>query len=107
MTSCRSPLRAGPPRVIGFRSTTAEGLSLITSDGATTRQLSKGEWLAHRWSVDAMTRDLGPAMFVPWGLSINPVPLRGLSVGPGGKTLATSINRTQGDLWLLEGFNRQ
>jgi len=43
--------------------------------------------------------DLGPASTA--------FAFRGFSLAPDGKRIATSIVNTKGDLWLLEGFNKQ
>ncbi len=113
---------------------TSQGLELISADGQNTRVLAKGEWLIHGWNREGSqiiavrqseqrrlllamldvrtgrettTRDLGPSPFSPWTVILFPTPLRGFSLVPDGKSFATSILRTQGDIWLLEGFQRK
>ena len=103
---------------------TEQGFELVSPDGKEQRLLTDDQWLAHTWSrdgsevfgiretddlrlalvaVDLHTRkvrtiaDLGPSP--PFN---NPV--RGLSVSSDGRTVATSIIRPRGDLWLLEGL---
>lgn len=113
---------------------TAQGLELISPDGRNTRVLAKGEWLIHGWTLEGSqiiavrqseqrrlllvmldvrtgrettTRDLGPSPFSPWSVLLFPTPLRGFSLAPDGKSFATSILRTQGDIWLLDGFQQK
>ena len=101
---------------------TDRGFELVSPDGKNERQLSDDQWLAHAWSRDGseilgireteqlrlslvavhaatgQTRtiaDLGPSPPVN-----NPV--RGLAVNPSTRTIATSIVRLRGDIWLLD-----
>jgi hypothetical protein len=88
--------------------------------------LSWEQWLVHTWSPDGalvyvvrLTDDLRLEL-VSIDSTASPVRerlladlgpsrpvnnrLKGLSVGPDGRTLVTSVPNMQGDLWLLEGF---
>jgi serine/threonine protein kinase/Tol biopolymer transport system component len=103
---------------------TAQGFVLVSPDGGQQRVLSDDEWLVHTWSRDgsdvfgiresenlhlllvtvnvrtAQTRvlaDLGPSPPVN-----NPV--KGFSLDAEGRTIATSMVRPRGDLWLLDGL---
>ena len=104
---------------------TEEGFVLVDADdGKNQRLLSDDQWLVHTWSPDGLKvfgiretddrrlslvavdadsgkvrtiSDLGPS--APFN---NPV--KGLTVSPDGRTIATSIIRPRGDLWLLEGL---
>ena len=104
---------------------TEQGSVVVSSaDPRNVKFLSREQWLVHTWSRDgsliyAVTRtdelrlalvsvgirtgterrlaDLGAAPAVN-------NPLKGLTVGPDGRTLVTSMPTMQGDLWLLEGF---
>jgi Tol biopolymer transport system component len=103
-----------------------DGFALVSPDGERTRVLADESWLAHAWSRDGTTifavrhaeeprleliavdvvtgrvrtlaQDLGPA-------PPSSMPLRGLSLGPDGRSLLSSIYRLRGDVWLLEGFD--
>src|SRR5262245_31317242 len=101
---------------------TDRGFELVSPDGKNERLLSDDQWLAQAWSSDGseifgireseqlrlslvavhaatgQTRtiaDLGPSPPVN-----NPV--RGLAVNPSTRSIATSIVRLRGDIWLLE-----
>jgi len=101
---------------------TDRGFVLVSPDGKTERRVSDDQWLAHAWSRDGteifgireteqlrlslvavhaatgQTRaiaDLGPSPPVN-----NPV--RGLAVNPQAHTVATSIVRLRGDIWVLD-----
>jgi Tol biopolymer transport system component len=101
---------------------TDRGFVLVSPDGKTERYVSDDQWLAHTWSRDGAeilgireteqlrlalvavnaatgkTRtiaDLGPSPPVN-----NPV--RGLAVTPDTGTVATSIVRLRGDIWVLD-----
>jgi eukaryotic-like serine/threonine-protein kinase len=103
---------------------TEAGVVLVSPDGATERELSKEQWLAHTWSHDgsqiiavrenedrhlsviaisvnrnkeSTLADLGPSFAFN-----NPV--KGLTLIDGGRMLATSILRPRGDLWVAEGI---
>jgi Tol biopolymer transport system component len=106
---------------------TEEGSWIVSSsDPRNEKMLSREQWLVHTWSPDGalvhgirLTDDLRLAL-VSIDVTVTPVrerPLRdlgpsrpvnnrlkGLSVGPDGRTLVTSVPNMQGDLWLLEGF---
>jgi len=101
---------------------TDRGFVLVSPDGKNERQLSDDQWLAHVWSRDGSEifgiresdqlrlslvavhaatghsrtiADLGPSPPVN-----NPV--RGLAVNPRTRTIATSIVRLRGDIWMLD-----
>lgn len=103
---------------------TQEGITLISPDGATRRVLVEDSWLAFDWTRDGKSLlairndaemrielvkvDVATAAeekIADLGVSppIN-YPFQGLSLAPDGKTLATSVLRLRGDLWLLEGW---
>ena len=106
---------------------TREGLALISPDGTRTRLLSEETWMAHTWSGDgsliygikvddelhlilaAIDTETGDEKFLAdLGRSAPTItPVRGLSMAPDGKSLATSVMRLKGDLWVLEGFNER
>jgi Tol biopolymer transport system component len=100
---------------------TDDGFVLVSPDGKRQRVLSDDHWLAHRWSSDGSRiygireterlrlslvalepgtgharaiADLGPSPPVN-----NPV--KGLSIGEGGRTIVTSLVRLRGGLWTL------
>jgi eukaryotic-like serine/threonine-protein kinase len=100
---------------------TDEGFVLVSPDGKRQRGLSDDHWLAHTWSSDGSRiygireterlrlslvaldpgtghahaiADLGPSPPVN-----NPV--KGLSVGEGGRTVVTSLVHLRGGLWTL------
>jgi serine/threonine protein kinase len=103
----------------------ADGLSLISPDGAVERKISDQTWLAHAWvqsgqeilavresddyrlqlvSIDiadgrerVISDDLGPT---PPTMT----PLQGFSASPDGSSVLTSIARAKGDIYLLDGF---
>jgi serine/threonine protein kinase/Tol biopolymer transport system component len=103
---------------------TEAGIVLVSPDGRNERELSKEQWLVHAWSPDGskilgikqtdelrlslvaitvkakretVLADLGPSFAIN-----NPV--KGLTLMAGGTTVATSIVRPRGDLWLAEGI---
>jgi len=104
---------------------TEQGSMVVSaSDGRNDKRLSTEQWLVHTWApagsaIYAIRRtddirlalvsieirsekerilaDLGPSPAVN-------NPLKGLSVGPDGRTLVTSMPTMQGDLWIAEGF---
>ena len=103
---------------------TEQGFVLVSPDGRQQKVLSDDQWLVHAWSrdgsevfgiresenlrlslvaVNAQTKkarvlaDLGPSPPVN-----NPV--KGFSLGADGRSIATSIVRLRGDLWLLDGL---
>jgi eukaryotic-like serine/threonine-protein kinase len=104
---------------------TDEGSLVVSPDAdGNERRLGLEQWLAHTWSPDGsrvyavqltdsrtlslvaidvrsgrarVLADLGPSPAVN-------NPLKGLSVGPGGRTLVTAMPGMQGDLWVLEGL---
>jgi len=103
---------------------TEQGFVLVSPDGKEQRVLSDDQWLVHTWSRDGSeilgirgTEDLRLSVV---GLDVRtararvladlgpspPVnnPVKGFSLGADGRTIATSIVRLRGDLWLLEGL---
>jgi Tol biopolymer transport system component len=103
---------------------TAQGFVLVSPDGGQERLLSDDQWLVHTWSRDGsevfgiresenlrlslvavnvrtakarVLADLGPSPPVN-----NPV--KGFSLDAEGRTIATSMVRLRGDLWLLDGL---
>lgn len=103
---------------------TLEGMTLVSSDGREQRILTEETWLAHEWSTDGSkifalkvgeSLDIVLIVFDPGDgreevlQSLGPVPpmnhpVYGLSLAPDGRSLATSVAKLRGDLWLLEGF---
>jgi Tol biopolymer transport system component len=101
---------------------TDRGFMLVTPDGKTERQLSEDQWLAHEWSHDgseifgireseqlrldlvAVRADTGRTRTIADLGPSPPVnnPVRGLAINPDGHTIATSIVRLRGDIWLLD-----
>ncbi len=97
---------------------------LVSPDGTEERELSQHQWLAHTWSADgsrifgiretddlrlalvALAADTGKEMMLadlgPSFAFNNPV--KGLTVAADGRSVATSIVRPHGDLWLAEGI---
>jgi Tol biopolymer transport system component len=100
---------------------TEQGFVLVSPDGKEERVLSDDQWLVHTWSQDGsevvgiretedlrlslvavgartgksrVLADLGPSPPVN-----NPV--KGFSLSADGRTIATSVVRLRGDLWLL------
>jgi hypothetical protein len=96
----------------------------VSPDGKKQRLLTEEQWLVHSWSpagdevfgiretedlrlalvaVDVRAAnvrtiaDLGPSP--PFN---NPV--KGLTVSPDARTIATSVMRSRGDLWVLDGI---
>jgi Tol biopolymer transport system component/tRNA A-37 threonylcarbamoyl transferase component Bud32 len=103
----------------------AEGLLIVAaSDGRRQKRVSGDGWLAHAWSFDGKeiyaireTDDLHLALVavdVATGrekilsdLGASPPvnnQVKGLSLGPDGRTLVTGIARMRGDIWLLQGI---
>ncbi|HYT68159.1 MAG TPA: protein kinase [Vicinamibacterales bacterium] len=103
---------------------TASGVVLVSPDGRNESELSNEQWLVHTWSRDGsevlgiketddlrlslvalkvetkterILADLGPSF------AFNN-PIKGLTLMPGGRAVATSIVRSRGDLWLAEGI---
>ena len=103
---------------------TRNGVVLVSPDGRDDRDLSPQQWLAHTWSEDGSAilavreteelrlslisiqvktknertiADLGPSFAVN-------NPIKGLTLMPDGHTVATSIIRPRGDLWMAEGI---
>jgi hypothetical protein len=100
---------------------------LISPDGSRQRSLYPGQFLVHTWSTDGtevlgieesddlrlelvaiavsngerrVVRDLGPSP--PANNQV-----KGLSLSPDGRTLATSMVRLHGDLWMLSGLHKR
>jgi Tol biopolymer transport system component len=105
---------------------TTTGFMIVSPDGRMSQPLGNGGWLVHTWALDGRRIygvRLSPelhleliAVDVPGGsehilrdLGVSPPvnnPLKGLSVGPDGRTLITSMVQRRGDLWLVEGLRR-
>jgi serine/threonine protein kinase len=101
---------------------TDHGFVLVSPDGKHERQLSDDQWLAHTWSYDgseifgvreseqlrlslvAVRADTGQTRTIADLGPSPPVnnPVRGLAVNPDARTIATSIVRLRGDIWLLD-----
>ena len=119
-----SPIN-GPGAWITWES--REGLVLVSPDGSHQRRLYGGQLLVHAWSRDGrevlgieesddlrlelvsiavatserrVVRDLGPSP--PANNQV-----KGFSVSPDGRTIATSMVRLRGDVWLLSGLHRR
>jgi hypothetical protein len=100
---------------------------IVAADGSEARHVYDGQFLAHTWSHDSkeilgieetgerrlvlravpiagaparLVADLGPSP---------PVnnPIKGLSLHPDGRRVATSISHLQGDVWVLSGLRRR
>ena len=105
---------------------TIDGITLISPDGANKRVLLEDSWLTFDWSRDgksiiALRNDVdmhielakvdvatGAATTIA-DLGVSPpamYPFQGLSLAPDGKSVATSLIRLRGDLWLLEGWEK-
>ncbi len=104
------------------------GFVLVSPDGKQERSLTDDHWLAHTWSrdgreifgmrqrddfrlsivaIDTSARGRSPREIADLGIA-PPVnnPVKGLSVGPDGHSLATSmIRQVRGDVWLIEGVH--
>jgi Tol biopolymer transport system component len=108
----------------------ADGIALLSPDGRTQKKVSHGAWLLHGWSSDGtkilgirsgedrrlaftvvevdtgneqVLSDLGPypAGFT-YGAAMGALPYRGFSLGPDGKSILTSVIRTQADIWMMQ-----
>ena len=104
---------------------TEQGFVMVSPDGKEERFLSDHQWLAHTWSRDGSkvlgirgtedlrlalvsldTRSSGAKVLSDLGPSApanNPV--KGFTLSADGRTIATSIVRLRGDLWLLDGLH--
>ncbi len=106
---------------------TADGSMVVSAtDGREEKVLSPEQWVVHTWSgdgsrihgvrltvdrrlalvsIDVTTTPMRESVRADLGPS-RPVnnPMKGLSVGPDGRSLLTSLPNMQGDLWLLDGF---
>jgi serine/threonine protein kinase len=107
-----------------------DGIALLSPDGRTQKKVSHGGWLLHGWSSDGrkilgirrddnrrlaflsveidtgheqVLSDLGPypAGFT-YGAAIGALPYRGFSLATDGKSILTSVIRTQGDIWMMQ-----
>ena len=103
---------------------TAEGLTLVSEDGKSSRILSKSRWLVFGWSHDAKLlygitqsadrRRMIASVDAETGTEkvIGELQLpaasevRGFSLAPDGQGFATSASRPSGAIWTLEGFQR-
>jgi len=103
---------------------TADGLTLVSSDGKETRPLTQEHWLVFGWSkegkalygiketvarrrvivsIDIDTRAEKELGEIPFTLASE---IRGFSLSPDGKSFATSAIHPNGNLWTLEGFRQ-
>jgi hypothetical protein len=108
---------------------TRDGLALVSPDGEKHRILTKWNPNTHGWSkdgsmiygikqaeaghlklisIDIQTgkekeiSEVGirtPSFELPWSA--------GFSLAPDGKSFATTVYHVKGDIWILEGFNKQ
>jgi Tol biopolymer transport system component len=104
---------------------TPSGVVLVSPDGAQERALSQEQWLVHTWSHDA-SEIVGIRETEGLRLSLIAVsvasgrervladlgtsfafnnPVKGLTLLPGGRAVATSIVRPRGDIWIAEGIS--
>src|SRR5439155_27210657 len=103
---------------------TEEGLVLVSPDSQRDQHLSDDQWLVHTWSPDGSkvvgikeTEDLRLSLVAADVLTqqtrvladLGPSPpvnnqVKGPSMSPDGRRIATSIVRLRGDLWLVN-FN--
>lgn len=102
---------------------TADGLSLVSPDGKTTRALAPGNWRNHSWSHDART--IYGLKFEDEGVGVYSVDVNtrlvkrlnqlarggnvqywGFSLSPDGSSVITSEVRFYNTIWLLEDFAR-
>jgi Tol biopolymer transport system component len=103
---------------------TDHGLVLALADGQDGRHLSDDQWLVHAWSKDGSeifgireTEQLRLLLFAVNARTgrersiadLGPSPpvnnaVKGMSVSADGRTIATSIVRLRGDLWVLENL---
>jgi Tol biopolymer transport system component len=104
-----------------------KGLMIVSPDGTEARSIYAGQFLVHTWSNDgkeifgvedtAERRLVLRAVAVPGGsarlvadLGPSPPvnnPVKGLSLHPDGRRVATSISRLRGDIWILSGLRRR
>jgi TolB protein len=99
-----------------------DSLSIISPDGKTDRVLSKQKWSLYTWSPDGakvyairtqkrhytlaaidVTGGAEKTLLefdLPSGSRLG----AGLSMAPDGKSVATTLYQTKGDIWLLQGF---
>ncbi|HLJ12975.1 MAG TPA: protein kinase [Bryobacteraceae bacterium] len=105
---------------IAFES--ADGLSVISTDGTEVRTLDNDRWLVYGWSENEKSiygiKQLSDRRRVIASVEIDtkvgkilgPLPLpataeiSGYSLSPDGKSFATSASHPAGDIWVLEGF---
>jgi serine/threonine protein kinase/WD40 repeat protein len=103
---------------------TSEGLNLISADGKPGRVLKKSNPIIHGWSRDGQTiygvwqRENGSlvlsAIDIKTGKektildlgSTQYSNLHGFSLSADGKSFITSAQRSEDDIWILEGFNK-
>ncbi len=100
---------------------TLDGLSIVSPDGKTTRLLDKPNPLVGGWSKDGQTiygifqredrHSVLAGIDIKTGkektildLGFSYFSLSGFSLAPDGKSFITSVERQEGDIWILEGF---
>jgi len=81
-------------------------LKLVSLDGKQHRVISQREWHTFGWSGDAQAI-YGIAIALELGMFEGDFSYRGFSMHPDGKSFLTSVLRTTGDIWLLQGFDRR
>ncbi len=102
---------------------TEQGLTIVSPDGKTSRALNKPDWLTGGWSKDGQmiygiwrnwkdrhgvlsSIDLKTGkekMILDLGIVTS---LREFSLAADGKSLITSLERAEDDIWILEGFRK-
>ena len=105
---------------------TGEGEILAASDGSGRKVISKEVWFTGGWSHDSsllygIRQDANRKLIVvsldpktgteeliselgTTPMQISESPFAGFSMAPDGKSFATSIHRSESDLWILEDF---
>jgi len=104
---------------------TPSGVVLVSPDGSQERSLSKEQWLVHTWSRNA-SEIIGIRETEGLRLSVISVavasgrervlgdlgtsfafnnPVKGLTLLPGSRVVATSVVRPRGDIWIAEGIS--
>jgi len=100
----------------------AEGLTLVSPDGATSKVVSRDAWLVYGWNAEgtaiygikqvpgrgpvlaAIDVDKGGERIVAALKLPSHAELGCYSLAPDGKSFATSLNSPRADIWTLEGF---
>jgi eukaryotic-like serine/threonine-protein kinase len=104
---------------------TENGLVLVSPDGTSERPLSREQWLVHAWSRDGSRvlgiKETGDLKLAVIAVSLDTReektlaelgrsfafnnPVKGFTLLPGARAVATSLIRPRGDLWLAEGLH--